>query len=77
MPKSRLDFWRTKLGANVERDARQHAELTEKGWTVLTLWECESRDTSTLLRFVRIIRKHLGDDKEQANSSNDHASAAG
>lgn len=52
MPKSRLQFWQEKLGANVERDARQVAELKEAGWTVMTLWECETRDPDAIARFV-------------------------
>lgn len=43
MPKSRLEFWTEKLEGNVERDARQVAELEAAGWTVMTIWECETR----------------------------------
>ena len=55
MPKSRLDFWRTKFEANVERDARQRAELEAAGWTVMTLWECETRDQTAIDRFVEEV----------------------
>lgn len=43
MPKSRQDFWEGKLAGNVTRDARNRAELIAAGWTVLTIWECETR----------------------------------
>ncbi|MBA5689148.1 DNA mismatch endonuclease Vsr [Duganella sp. LX47W] len=50
MPKSRVDFWRTKLARNKQRDEENLAALTCEGWTVLTVWECEIRDVEGLLR---------------------------
>ena len=55
MPKSRVEFWTDKLQGNVERDARQMAELKARGWTVKTLWECETRDSAALDEFVTEI----------------------
>ncbi len=57
MPKSRLDFWQTKLEANVKRDSRQIGELKATGWTVLTLWECETRDDAIVSAFVEDVAK--------------------
>lgn len=53
MPKSRLDFWEPKLTANKERDARNKKLLAKEGWKVLTIWECELRDTERLKRTIR------------------------
>lgn len=53
MPKSRLDFWEPKLTANKERDERSKKLLAEQGWKVLTIWECELRDTKRLTRTIR------------------------
>ncbi len=39
-PKSREDFWRTKIGKNIERDQRQYQALAETGWRIGTVWEC-------------------------------------
>lgn len=52
MPKSRTEFWKAKLGGNVERDARNVAELAAAGWTVLVSWECETRDPTALDAFL-------------------------
>lgn len=54
-PKSRSDFWERKFEENVERDARQASELEAAGWTVMTLWECETRETATLVAFVDAV----------------------
>lgn len=40
-PKSRTDFWQKKFDGTVERDRRKAEELTELGWSVITVWECE------------------------------------
>jgi len=41
MPASRVEFWRDKFDATVERDARVQDELRRADWTVLVIWECE------------------------------------
>lgn len=42
-PATNPQFWREKLEGNVQRDKRVAVELQSKGWTVLTVWECELR----------------------------------
>ncbi len=42
-PKTNVDFWLAKFAANVERDARQQAEISALGWRVVVVWECEAR----------------------------------
>ncbi len=41
MPSSRPDFWKGKFTATVTRDRRKAAELTDAGWKVITVWECD------------------------------------
>ena len=41
MPKSRVEFWREKFDRNVQNDAVHRQELTDMGWRVFTVWECE------------------------------------
>jgi DNA mismatch endonuclease, patch repair protein len=53
MPKSRLDFWEPKLTANKERDARNKKLLAKEGWKVLTIWECQLKDTERLKQTIR------------------------
>lgn len=44
-PGTNTQFWRDKLEGNVSRDQRVLIRLKEKGWTVLTVWECELRES--------------------------------
>ena len=43
VPKTRPEFWAEKFARNVARDQRQQDELARLGWTVLVIWECETR----------------------------------
>jgi DNA mismatch endonuclease, patch repair protein len=52
-PKTRLDFWSRKFEQNVERDQRNEVALKERGWTVVTIWECETTDSAKLKTRLR------------------------
>lgn len=47
-PKSNLEYWEPKLQRNVERDRRNKKALRKRGWSVLTVWECEAKKSSVL-----------------------------
>jgi DNA mismatch endonuclease (patch repair protein) len=60
MPKSRIDFWTTKLEGNRNRDNRNKRSLAREGWKVLTIWECQLRDAS---RVAKRIRRFLDEER--------------
>lgn len=39
-PKTREEFWRNKIGGNVNRDSINSEKLLTEGYRVLTVWEC-------------------------------------
>ena len=47
-PKSRLDYWTPKLKGNKARDKAQRRSLERMGWSVLTIWQCETNDANAL-----------------------------
>ncbi len=47
-PSTRVEFWKNKFRANVERDQRKEAQLRERGWRVLVIWECQTSSESAL-----------------------------
>ena len=47
-PKSRLSYWLPKLQANKERQKRNLKELRKRNWKVLTVWECQTKETEKL-----------------------------
>ena len=42
-PKTNTKFWVEKINSNRERDTINLQKLTDLGWNVLTVWECEVR----------------------------------
>ena len=47
-PKSNVEFWETKIARNRHRDEVTTAHLEALGWTVITIWECELRNSPQL-----------------------------
>ncbi|MXY67546.1 MAG: DNA mismatch endonuclease Vsr [Gammaproteobacteria bacterium] len=53
IPKSRQAYWEPKLNGNVQRDKRNRAVLSDMGWRILVIWECETTDTDGLAERLR------------------------
>lgn len=47
-PKSRRDWWRTKIEANRARDIDAISELKASGWRVAEVWECSLKGRERL-----------------------------
>ena len=56
-PKNNAGFWKKKIGGNIERDAKNQRLLTELGWRVIVVWECELKQEDTLNSLVCRIRQ--------------------
>lgn len=54
-PKANAEYWISKIGRNMARDARTRAELEALGWRVLVVWECEVKDRDTLSDKLRVF----------------------
>lgn len=39
-PSSRKEFWTAKITRNREKDTKTIEALSDKGWRILTIWEC-------------------------------------
>lgn len=61
MPKSRPDFWQAKFDANVARDAAAERALSDAGWRVAIIWECETRQEDVLTARLSGIRNVLAE----------------
>lgn len=44
MPTTNVQFWKEKLGKNIERDEMQYLELKALGWNVQVIWGCEVKE---------------------------------
>lgn len=48
VPGSNQDYWIAKIKRNRERDAANQKQLVKDGWTILVIWECETKDVNQL-----------------------------
>lgn len=48
IPKTRTDWWLNKINRSKDNDEKASKSLIEKGWKVLTVWECELRDAKKI-----------------------------
>ena len=51
-PTSNRDFWNIKLDKNVRRDQENISALEERGWSVLVVWECETKHPEELCDLI-------------------------
>lgn len=56
-PKSNEEFWNAKFEYNKERDRINYEKLTEMGWKIIIVWECEIRHGDTEERLSRLINE--------------------
>lgn len=55
-PKTNEDFWRAKINANVSRDQENMKLLSELGWNVIVIWECELKRDSINTALQRLVQ---------------------
>ncbi len=56
-PASRLEYWGPKLRRNKERDTDNAAALAAAGWTVVQVWECETRRPEHVSQLIHSLRQ--------------------
>ena len=56
-PKSNTEYWTNKLINNKKRDKKYHDQMSEKGWKVIVIWECEINED----RLQRLISEIKGE----------------
>jgi DNA mismatch endonuclease (patch repair protein) len=52
-PKANADYWRAKIARNRARDAAHQTALATQGWSALTIWECELKDSAAVEKKLR------------------------
>lgn len=59
IPKSNPEFWMRKFDSNVRRDAANYVRLTEMGWRVIVIWQCEIGRPPNLELAISALRAHF------------------
>ena len=55
IPKTRTAYWFNKISANVERDDRNRKAITDLGWQVLVIWQCEVKKLDRLEERLKVF----------------------
>ena len=54
IPKTNREFWVAKIQRNQERDQRNYEILSENGWQVIVLWECQLKPKKLEQTMLRV-----------------------
>lgn len=70
-PSSNYDYWQKKFKRNVQNDKKNRKLLSDMGWNVITIWECEinKKFTETMASLVKQIR--AGNPNIKSNTESD------
>ena len=66
LPKSRLEFWGPKIAANRVRDNRTLNSLRGMGWSVLVVWQCQTKDLEKLEKRIAAFLDRKSDRHSRA-----------
>lgn len=58
VPKTRTEWWLNKINNNISNDSRAEAALTEAGWKIITVWECQLKKT-VVDQTLSLIREEI------------------
>jgi DNA mismatch endonuclease, patch repair protein len=56
IPKTRTDFWLSKIQTNISNEKKNVVLLNKKGWKVLTVWECQLKKQETFYKILQRIK---------------------
>lgn len=59
VPKSNQEYWLPKLKRNIDRDIEIHKKLTDDGWNIIIVWECEIKNKSRREERLRSLAEEI------------------
>lgn len=63
IPKTRVEFWKDKIGGNRRRDLSVSRRLRRQGYHVMRVWEHALKDDRWVRRLNRMLSRHTISDK--------------
>ena len=54
-PKTNTEWWGNKFKKNQDRDIRNQEKLTNEGWNIIVIWECETKNIDSLANKIKRI----------------------
>ena len=59
LPETYIEFWKTKIGGNIERDKRNVAEFKKSDWNIIVLWGCELKTVKLQSERLELLVKEI------------------
>jgi DNA mismatch endonuclease (patch repair protein) len=59
VPKTRTEFWLSKIQKNISNDLLNHNKLEQEGYNVIIIWECDVKNKSIFDSLVQKIKNPL------------------
>ena len=59
LPKTNIEFWKTKLESNTLRDKQHYKKLTDAGWRIIIVWECNLKNKQCLNEELQRLVKEI------------------
>ena len=56
IPKTRTDWWLQKINRNKQLDTENHAKLSQKGWKIIEIFECELKPKRRLEKLEALLK---------------------
>ncbi len=67
-PKSNRSYWYSKIAANQERDIRIADTLSENGWKVLIIWECQLKEIDKVVERLKFFLSSESSNDQMQNT---------
>lgn len=58
-PKSRVQFWKSKLAKNKKRDLRDQKHLNRIGWRYVVVWECKLKNIEMVSKKINVFLRAI------------------
>lgn len=59
LPETRKEFWSKKISSNVNRDKENIRVLTEQGWKVIVIWQCQLKNSKLIEETCTNLSKEI------------------
>jgi DNA mismatch endonuclease (patch repair protein) len=58
-PKTKTQWWLSKIAANKANDAKAVKALKKDGWKIITVWECQLKPAKVEKTLASLLKKFL------------------
>lgn len=57
VPKTRTEWWLTKINTNIANDSKTRKALKKAGWRIINLWECDLKPNKAVKSLTSLLKK--------------------